>query len=340
VIILNDIKPIFITGVYRSGTTLISRILGNHPQLEITYDSVHFMRFSFNRFNPISDYTNFCNLTDEIQQRLSNRWKIQFDSKKVINQIQKLDSIDYSKIYDIIMTNLLKKSNSKIWGEKTNMAWRKIPDFLKMFPLGKTILIIRDPRDILISYKNMTYEPGLRYLDSIFACLDSFHYAKNFKKLPSKNFHVVKYEELVTNPETTTKKISEFLEIEYDPIMINADKFTDKWNKTWEGNSSFEKSIRTISKQTIGRWKNRISNIELYLLELILKEQMVDFGYELGAIPLTKKEWNELFTILNDDFIKERYDHWLKTGKGHQSYPSDPIEKAKSKINFNDYKKF
>ena len=51
----SDAAPIFITGVWRSGTTLISRIFNNHPELDITYDSVHFMRFSFNHYDQISD---------------------------------------------------------------------------------------------------------------------------------------------------------------------------------------------------------------------------------------------------------------------------------------------
>ena len=38
-------KPLLITGVYRSGTTLVSDILRKHPDLDITYDSINYFRF-------------------------------------------------------------------------------------------------------------------------------------------------------------------------------------------------------------------------------------------------------------------------------------------------------
>ena len=336
---LNDIKPIFITGVYRSGTTLLSRILNNHPELDITYDSVHYMRFSYDKFNPICEHQNYSKLVNEIHERVSKRWKVNFDKDFVLYSIKNLKKIDYSYIYNIIMSNFLKITSTS-WGEKTNMCWREIPHFLEMFPSGKTILIIRDPRDILISYKNMTYEPGLRYLDSIFACLDSFHYVNYLQKNAStKNFHLVKYEELVTNPDETIKKLTSFLEIDFDPLMLDASKFSDKWNNPWEGNSSFDKSIQSISNKTIGRWKDKISRVDLFFLEIILMEQMINFGYTPSGVFPNIDEWEKLFLIINDEFIKERFTNWLQTGKGHQLYPSDPILNAYREMNLYDKNK-
>ncbi|MGM0411630.1 MAG: sulfotransferase, partial [Bacillota bacterium] len=44
--IINNSGPILITGTFRSGTTLISQIMRNHPNIALVYDSVNFMRFS------------------------------------------------------------------------------------------------------------------------------------------------------------------------------------------------------------------------------------------------------------------------------------------------------
>lgn len=322
-------KPIFITGIYRSGTTLISRILDNHPDLNITYDSVHFMRFSFEQYNPINNESNYTNLIQEIETRLSKRWKIEVNSKEIIKKI-KNEEINYAQVYSAIMSELLlDNSNAKRWGEKTNMCWRKIPDFLEMFHDGKTIVMIRDPRDVLISFKNMTTEPGLRYLDSIFASLDSFQYTKKFQnELSPKNFEIIKFEDLVNNPKKIIKNLCKFLEIEFKDTMLDSTQFKDKSKNKWEGNSAFNKKIIGISKDTVGRWKNQISKIELYFLEMILQEQMINFGYSLESTSLNKNEHEKLFEILNDDFIKKRYQNWLKTGKGHENYPNDPIKKA------------
>jgi len=324
---LNNIKPIFITGVYRSGTTLISRILNNHPDLSVTYDSVHFMRLCVNKFDPINNESNYRKLVDEVKERVKSRLELNLDTEKIINEIKNSEKIDYAQIYDIIMSNLLlKDSNTRIWGDKANLCWRKIPEFLDMFPEGKAIIIIRDPRDVLVSYKNMTTEPGLRYLDSIFASLDSLQYIQKFKEeFSSSNFYFIKYENLVNEQEKTINEICKFLEIEFDSIMLDGSQFKDKLGKTWKGDFTSLETIEEISNKTVGRWRNRISKIELYLIEMVLREKMIDFGYDLSATPLEKKEWDELFEILNDDFIKIRYLSWLKTGRGHQKYPNQSL---------------
>jgi len=224
-------------------------------------------------------------------------------------------------------TLLLQNSDAKNWGEKTNVCWRKIPDFLSMFPNGKTILMIRDPRDVLLSYKNMTTEPGLRYLDSAFACLDSFKTASRYlKNLSENNFCLIKYEDLVLNPQNVLNRICDFLEIEFNSIMLESEKFKDKSGNTWESNSAFKNKMKGISQDALSRWKKNMSNVEIYFVEMILREQILEFGYELGATPLTKIEWDDLFQILNDNFIKERYSYWLKTGYGHEKYPNESLK--------------
>lgn len=326
------LKPIFISGLYRSGTTLVTRMLNNHPSLSVTYDSVHFMRFSYDKYNPIALKENYSSLIKEIQERIHRRWEMSFDAQAVIDKLNLEPYLDYADVYDALMQEILLKPKKEAlrWGEKTNVCWGQIPNFLKMFPEGKTIHVIRDPRGVLSSFKNMTEEPGLRYLDTAFAALNSFHSAQDYlKTIPENNFYCLKYETLISNPKKELKALCDFLEIEFDPIMTDHTKFTDRTGKFWSGESSFEPLICGISDKPVDRWKEKLTKVEVFFMEMILREQMVHFGYELCASALGKDEWDELYGILSDPFINQRYNYWLKTGKGTEAYPSDPILWAK-----------
>ena len=79
--------PIFITGVWRSGTTLISRIINNHPNLDITYDTVHFLRFSYNKYNPISDKKNVERLIQDTSKRLYDRYELELSVNDTLSAI-------------------------------------------------------------------------------------------------------------------------------------------------------------------------------------------------------------------------------------------------------------
>lgn len=254
----NDIHRIFISGAYRSGTTLITRVLNNHSKLWITYDSVHFMRFSYGRYNPITRMKNVNRLVSEIRDRISRRWDMDLDAKRVLANVRSLGKITYAAVYDRIMATLadLYKPGAKGWGEKTNVCWGQIPNFLKMFPEGKAIHVIRDPRDVLCSFKKATYEPGFRYLNSAFCCLNSFVKAMEFSKtLGPDKYRMLKYEDLLNRPEKETRSVCEFLGIRYESSMIDPKAFTDRNGQSWSGNSAFEEKMETITTKPVGRWK-------------------------------------------------------------------------------------
>ena len=322
-----DIK-IFITGIYRSGTTLVSRILNSHSNIWITYDSVHFMRFSYDKYNPIDLVENAENLVKETHARILKRWDMNFNLAKVISCIYALKEINYRKIYELIMEDLALQFKGKVmgWGEKTNVCWGQIPNFLEMFPEGKAVHIVRDPRDVMCSYREMTYEPGYAYLDSAFSSLHSFMSAKNYSRnLSRKNYYCLRYEDIVNTPFETIKQLCNFLGLEFEQNMLDTLSFTDKSGQKWNGDSSFDKDLKEISKKPVGRWQKYASPVEVYFIEMFNRPIMPEFNYSMTGFELSKEEWNRLYDILQDPIIKRRYQHWLDTGQGIEAYPSDPL---------------
>ena len=59
------------------------------------------------------------------------------------------------------------------WADKTQLVWTRVPDFLDMFPNGKVIHIVRDPRNVMASFKKSTYAPEPAYISAAFNCYDS-----------------------------------------------------------------------------------------------------------------------------------------------------------------------
>lgn len=324
-------QRIFITGIYRSGTTLISRMLNNHPKLWITYDSVHFMRFSYGRFDPVSRRSNAERLIKDTAERIARRYDMSMDAAAVMKRAARPGKISYRSVYDAMMDGLMSayKPGAEGWGEKTNVCWGKIPGFLEVFPEGKAIHVIRDPRDVMCSYRDMTYEPGYSYLDSAFASLDAFQRAAEFSKAYPKNYYLLKYETLLSEPAAEARKVCDFLGVDFRPSMLDTSKFTDQKGKWWTGDSSYVRKMNKITNKTINRWKNKASDLEVYFVEMINKEQMPAYGYGLSGTQVNRKDWSKLYDIIyGNKILKERYLRWLKTGKGVEAYPSNPLAKA------------
>ena len=322
-----EISPIFITGAWRSGTTLISRMLNNHPDLEITYDTAHFMRFSYNKYNPINDKKNVKKLIIDSTQRLYERYNLKISPNEVLKTIN--SKYNYSNIYNCLMkVFLLQKNKKKIWGEKTNLAWTKVPDFFKMYPKGRVLHIVRDPRAVLLSWKKFTSAPGNDYLDSILNCYDSMKRGIYYKKIfNKKRYKLIRYEDLVTEPHKTVKSICKKFEIKFEKTMLDSNLFTDMHGNKWLANTSHKK-FDGISKVAINKWKSELNSWEIYITDLVHNKLLPSYKYKPIKSSISSEQ-SEL-AIKNIEKSKLANNGILRyfiTKEGFERYPSDPLKK-------------
>lgn len=318
-------NPILITGVYRSGTTILSTMLNAHPGLDVTYDSVNYFRFVIKKGLDPANYRDIVHATAE---RILSRYKRILDPDQIISEIEKSDHIGHDVIYSAIMNNFFNYSGKR-WGEKTLLEWSNIPIFLSMFPKGEAIHIIRDPRDVLASYKHMTIETGYKYLDSVFACMHSMNAAiRNIRLLPPNRYYVLIYEELIKDKKRSLTKLCEFLDLDYADSMLNEKAYVDISGKSFDlaTHTSFPEETVVRKKVPIGQWMNKLDDFEVNFVESFLREPMKELGYKLSDNS-EGSFLSRFITVINDEpLLKERIRNYVITGDGVESYPSDPTD--------------
>ncbi|RMH72101.1 MAG: sulfotransferase [Gemmatimonadetes bacterium] len=315
-------SPIFISLLYRSGSTVLILALGQSPQIKISYDTVHFMRFSYGKYHPIAE--RFPELLADTFQRVKERRGIELKLDQIESAIRRHEVITEGVVYDEIMRSFLDLKPGERWLDRTAVKWESIPHFLNMFPQGKVIHTYRDPRAVLASYKKMTYHPGLMYMDSIFASLAMFNFIGQESIRNHPQIYLLKYENLVANPEHTLKSVCDFLEIDFIPQMLDVSSFQDQLGNPFDGNSSHTGNRATIDSTTAHLWQNTLSPIEIYLTEMVLKDKLKTYGYDFTGIDLNSEEWYQLYDMLHTDFLHKRYRYWLTHGDGVQAYPDTP----------------
>jgi len=316
------LRPVFISGLYRSGTTVLTRVFDQSDQLKITYDTIHFMRFSYNNYLPIEQ--SYINLVRDTHTRLQEKWSLKFNAQQVINAIEKNSVITQAVVYHELMKDFLHITDLDVnWGEKTNVVWENIPGFLEMFPKGRVLHIYRDPRAVLASYRDITYHPQPMYLDAIFCSLAMFNFIEKDEIKNERRVFFIKYEDFVDKPEKSIKEICTFLEIDFHERMLDVKSFRDFYGKTFDTDSSFTGQKEHIDTSSVHLWREKLTQLEIYLTEWVLREKLLRFGYELSGVDLSKKDFEYLYDILHTDFLYKRYAYWLKNGDGVQAYPDN-----------------
>jgi len=229
-----------------------------------------------------------------------------------------------------MMRNLYKDWETPIIGELEGSVWRNIPDFFMMYPKGKAIMLIRDIRDVVVSFKKMTFAPGDDYLVALYNVIDAMDYWTRFTKEYPDRFYGIRYEKIKSDPEPETRKICDFLELDYEPDMINESKWTDigkgGWTE-WENRavSSFHKE--GDSDNPIGRWRKLISEEDHFLCEWLARSQMADFEMEPEGGPVGNQTLNSAMEkLVSSDLLLDCLNTWIRTGSGVTRFPLDPLK--------------
>ncbi|GEM_PF-4714327 len=277
-------RPILIVGLMRSGTTLLDRVIDAHPTIKIFYVRTQFLRKLNGKFDPL-DEDNLNKLLSEVANFL-HEWGRKTTESEIteVKKYVKNHKLNYKTVYLGLAKILLQLSNDERWGEKYDGHGGEIKYFMKMFPKGQVILITRDLRDSYASNKKRTREV---LGDDSFSRGDHLMLLDDWKKMTmywnefttnygnESHLHIT-YEELIENPETTTRKICKFLKIDWNEDMINPKKFIDWDGNQWKSNTSFGTKVTPeIYKNNINKHRDELSEEEMVLVESFMRKYTI-----------------------------------------------------------------
>ncbi|MBE8232878.1 MAG: sulfotransferase [Endozoicomonadaceae bacterium] len=268
---------VFVCGALRSGTTLIHVMLDQHPRI----DNPGEFDFLFDR---VSDDGMFPELGVYLEWLSSHR----------IYQSKNLEA-DSSLSYPELMQSFVsQKQSDNILALNVHKSFDRIP---YLFPDAKFIHVLRDPRDVARSSIGMGWSGNVYYgVDHWIESENSWE--RLSEKLPPKQCYELRYEQLISSPESTLQSVCEFLDLSYDEKMLD-----------YAERSSYGKPDPSL----INQWKNKLTAREIQYVEGKAHKLMTQLGYELSAKPLAKigfveKLWlsisNKIFRV---KFAVKRY---------------------------------
>lgn len=276
---MERIAPFFIVGCARSGTTLLRTMLNQHSQLAIPLESLFMI-----------DYLRTRKKVDPLKlKRLLLReyelkeWGIVFDERDFEGCVSARDFID--RVHELYARHLGKV----IWGQKTPRFIR-YGDLLKQhYPAARFIHVIRDPRAVASSlirsnvhYSN-AYYAARRWLRDVKAGLELQ------EKYPADVLNV-RYEDLVSDPETWLRQICAFLQVDFEPgLLAYHRQGTAEYGKYYE--QIHAKLNEPPDPSRIEAWRKHLSPRQMALVESICGDTMQTFGYakEYGGYAIANR---------------------------------------------------
>lgn len=261
----------FIVGYPRSGTTLLASLLSRHSEIYIPAETHFFRSFLHNSKNantPDQLYTKF--ITDS---RLKDLDIPNANLKGIIKKyFPNRPAILSSVLHHIALNN-----NKNIIGEKTPGHILFYRDIIEAYPNTKFIYIMRDGRDCVFSNikEKWTFSNPKKHAAEWNYYIN--HYTE-LSKLAPKNTLLIRYEDLIENPDKVLKKINGFIGLKYEIEQITSETSTDvvpEWEKKWK-----EKAGSLPDKNNKYKWKSYEDKKMLLNITLIMNKNLKQFNYE------------------------------------------------------------
>jgi len=275
--------PFFIIGSGRSGNTLLRAILETHPEVHIPPETYVIGKV-------INDYIRYSRLPWSILLKIilaEFEYYPEFATfgislRELYNKLketpQKQRNLAYilHKLYIYHARSVLKKA--KCWGDKTPMNTFYLDKIYSVFPDSRFIHIIRDGRDVVLSYMKMgRYNTIQESADRWFLSVQK---ATKFGRRYPKQYIEVRYEDLVRSPKKTIQYVCDFLGLEFIDVMLRHHEMNLNL-KDVEIHAHHEKVKNAIHEASIGNWRQQFKTEEIVKLNARIGPLLDQIGYEI-----------------------------------------------------------
>ena len=207
--------PLFVVGIWRSGTSLLYALLNQHPQIALMYEGeLPLMRPLFPGGRPKSDWLQRWDFWNGAPRRH------QIGGGSISAQ-----SGGLAATTEYVCRQFAHRKRATIWGCKSPSYYDILPRLAQDFPQARFIIIWRDPAAICQSIMDASAQS--HYFAKRGMLLRALLGYEELKRgcdhlLGSKTaVHQMHYEDLTRDPEAELKKICGFLRLPFVPRMLS-----------------------------------------------------------------------------------------------------------------------
>jgi hypothetical protein len=287
---VTDLRPIFIVGAPRSGTTLLRFMLSSHSRIYIPPESDFIPRLFLGRARVSMNRTQAIRAIQVVltNRRFFREWKNPpIDPQAFVTSLPELTPAAFlAGLYGTYAGQY----GATRWGDKSPIYTNYVGLLAEIFPRGQFIHLIRDGRDTALSV--LAAYPDRFYVDIYYAARswrDRILAARRAGLgLGPKRYLEVPYEELTGYPDEILRRVCAFLGEEYEPSMCRQHELARQLLRSRGRHAPVRDPVRRNS----GRWRTQMQPADLRVFTAVANGLLHELGYEPAPIEAMRPlEW-------------------------------------------------
>lgn len=289
--------PIFIGGLSYSGKTYLRLMLLAHPNLMITRHTKMWTRY-YGRFGDLAEKKNFERCLETMLQAKQIK-ALQPDPERIRREFWQ-GKPTYAALFALFHAHYAEQVGKPRWGDQLGQIERYADPIFAAYPAAKMIHMVRDPRPRTAeSLATSRYRRAKLGWETA-AWRRSIRLAARNNSLYADRYQIIYYEELLSCPEETMRKVSAFLGESFVPEMLTVE------------------NVPGLPHGTTANGSNLASNREIALLQNGVGQEMLTHNYLPQPLHFSIKDYITLPIIDWPLHIAGQTLWWAKEGRQNE----------------------
>jgi hypothetical protein len=202
------------------------------------------------------------------------------------DDIQAEGVVTFADLTALIYRRIAALNGKSRWGDKNPAYTRNVLDLAMMFPAARFIHVVRDPRGVAVSWIPTNWGPNTYWHAGRWWATAVAQATANMEILEPWRTCTIRFEDLVREPERTMRGVCEFLDLEWEPQVLDSSSRSQTKLPSSQDEKLHWKARKDIDPERAESWR-RVDPRKLRHLEAVCWDLMKIYDYEpLGEEPV------------------------------------------------------
>ena len=268
-------SPFFIVGSARSGTTLLRLMLNAHPEVAVPPES----RFIVELYDGNDEVNTTSFLARLDAHHRFQQWDLPITAVRdeLAGEGNEPAGLPYPEAIAAAFRAYARVQGKSRWGDKTPRYVESIPLLARLWPQARFIHLIRDGRDVARSYADVPFGPKTVGQAAALWAQRVRAGIRDGRALEPGHYIEINYEDLVDDAEGETKDICDFLELDFDPGMLD---YTERARGSVLPRAAMYNPKVTEKPSLTRSWRDSLSPGLVEAFEAVAGDVLSELGYE------------------------------------------------------------
>lgn len=287
---VDDLRYVQIGGCFKSGTSLLSALFEDHPQIASFPGETANTGWLYPYL--VDPHVRYSEKVGIVARRCDEAQESELPYREIGRIFREQALARELKPFELHWlflearywaTDPAALERATIWMDKSPLSDRHADQIFERFPETRFIHLVREPKDTFASVggyllrkrgRRKTERALWQYRRFISGALERA--IENVERFGPQRYTVVRFEELVSEPAAVLRRLCDFIGIEFESGLLSPTRA----GVPYKGNNHDGLKFDGVFSGNVGRWRERIPPYHAAVIECMPGQPLHHFGYE------------------------------------------------------------